>query len=430
MPPLATMAEFSTGRSGCSWSLQSTCLLILLLPGLIMPSLVLGESRKVPTVSNEVFIRSEDDSVIEPWVVVPAGGSGFIIAGSLGFDGWMARTDAEGKVLWNYRMAPPERSPNPHPVTFNCAAAMGDGSIYLAGNIPSTPSAFPSPVLVRLDANGRVLEERRVAPATRKERTLARFYDCVQWRDGVAVVGTLHNVIKPATGPGELPLVQELYWLIVLNAGGNITQEVQIPIVTQFQAFGVGPLLAVANSMLVFSATDNIKTELVKVGPVGSILARRQLAGSFQFVRPISEDSIQQIWGTAKWPASQSIVLDDALNDVSQVRGDHPKNFLARLVYRTPDQSLVFFGSHVHSVGETYSSGIVVADRLLQTEQDLPLPLNRARLFDRGSIWAAAPAADGFVTARSLVVVGEPASRPAGMPRDFKRGAVMDFVKF
>jgi hypothetical protein len=46
-------------RCRCSWSLQSTSLLILLSPELIMPSLVLGESAKVPAVSREIFIRSE-----------------------------------------------------------------------------------------------------------------------------------------------------------------------------------------------------------------------------------------------------------------------------------------------------------------------------------------------------------------------------------
>jgi hypothetical protein len=59
MPPLATVAKFSIGLRRRSRFLQSTCLLILLFPGLIMPSLVLGESAKAPTVSKEIFVRSE-----------------------------------------------------------------------------------------------------------------------------------------------------------------------------------------------------------------------------------------------------------------------------------------------------------------------------------------------------------------------------------
>lgn len=376
----------------------------------------------------EVLLTNEQEVVIEPSNISLTNDGGFIVVGNAGMLAMARKIDPLGKTLWMYTSELHDKATFPHPAAFRGIAEMTDSSIYLCGNVPSSPGKAPSGLLAHLDSSGRVLDERLIVPQNPIERSVTSVSNCIQWGDGLLIVGNIARL-----NGGSNPGMKTWHWLLMLDSTGKVKWEKQI------LSLGMNSLVDIRGTVLVakegnifFSVTDNVNSELLNLSSTGEVQARKQLAGRFQFVHPVNSDGLLQIYGSFTSntkPPRAAIFLNDKLEEIQKIQGDHPADFVAHLIYRKPDQSLVLFGSSVHTFGERLRSGIVHVDRLLQTEYSLDF--DRDGLFDGGSIGAATPTKNSgeYALARSLVTLGKGDKYSGDIEPGFKRGAVLNFVQ-
>ena len=239
-----------------------------------------------------------------------------------------------------------------------------------------------------------MLVEQLVIPQNRPERGIARIDRCARWGDGIVFQGHLVDWSRGFNGAFS---ENDLYWLIVLDAGGNVRWEKLFPMASDLAGSDeFSPLLVMSDSSLVFSSNQNASTELIRVSSKGEPLASKQLPGRFQIVEPVTPDGKLQVLG---WLAADTaktmtvLTLNNVLEEVGRAQR-HSVDYFARVAYRLPDQSLILFGSQSHVFGETYTSQIVHLAAGLAIEQRLYLPRNQSPFLDSGSIWAAAPIGD------------------------------------
>jgi hypothetical protein len=430
------------------WRIAGTSIVSFVFLGVvIMTNPASPENLLKPVLELEVLLKTEREAVMQPFVMAQADDGGFIIAGSMSAtkQGWAAKTDAKGAVLWNYfvDLRDEDKAAFARQLIVNAefrgTAPLPDGSVYLCGSMPRPPGTYSPGLLTHLDAKGRVLSERLIFPEQKTERGVAHFYDCVRWEDGVAILGDIVGWVRDpeqSTEKGPRPNYKRLslYWLLVLDAAGNVKWERQIP-TNDGRSANPGEMGLMADgSSLVFSSYSGLNTEVVRVSASGEVQARKQLPNSgFKLVHSVVPDGIIQILRSfsSKGPVGlTAITLDERLEEVGRTQGQ-PTAYAARVAYRMPDHALVLFGSAVHSVGERYTSQIAYVDPTLQHEQRLDLPRNN--ISDGGSIWAAAPAQDvgHFVIATTAYAHGLDINHPErfGALPDFKRGAALNFVK-
>jgi len=347
--------------------------------------------------------------------MVRANDGGYIMAGRINAtqQAWAAKVGADGNLIWRHQFGVKDKLPIGQGADFNGVAAMPDGSSYLCGHMPRAPGMFMPALLTHLDAAGQVLSERLVIPQEKAGHGVAYFSDCVRWGNGVAIVGRLSHFSEK----GER---ESFYWVIALDRSGNARWEKLIP--TTFDAIGdVGPLLVTKASRLVFSGSRaNQGTELFLISRTGDLEAQKRLVGQFSLLRPVVSDGAFRLYG---YPSENEpfrvITLDERLNEIRAIDARGRLNFSAYLAYQMPDQSLVLFGSGIHSSGERYTSRILHLDAALRSEQFLDL--SRPPFRDTGFVKAAVPTGNAgeFVVARNLVKLAPNDNHPVGAALDF-----------
>jgi hypothetical protein len=290
----------------------------ILIGGSLLTQLIVSANAsdsKLKIVREVVLQSSPAGAVIEPNVISRADDGGFIVAGSIRSrrQAWASKVDAEGKSLWSYVTAPQLSLPIGDGAEFYGAATMPDGTTYLCGFMPRAPDAYAPALLVHLDREGRMLDERRIVPEGHSERGYAGFYDCARWQGGVAMVGAAFNVIRTASWPDTPnPVVDRYYFVLGLNEVGTVVWERHIP--TTFNAIDeVGPLLTMRDSSLVFSASRIDATEFFRVSSTGKLIAQGKTAGLFRFERPIAPDNLLRLFGYMEDGVASTIWLDQNL---------------------------------------------------------------------------------------------------------------------
>lgn len=319
---------------------------------------------------------------------------------------------------------------------------MPDGSVWLIGSTIDANARVG--LLVHLDRDGKVLAERSIRPPQDSPSSL--LLDCVRWADGVAIVGTTgirKSTSEPSATIGAPKSTQVswnlAYWVLALDAHGSTAFESVIP--TEQETFVIpgGLTLLAAESSLVMSATTNVMTEVLRVGPTGAVEARKQFpTGYLGLVRPVVPDGKLQLLGTFVTAANSApsvvrhqvlITLDEHLAEVH--RQDAQPQIGGNVTYRMPDQSLVVFGAETHDIGERYTSQMMHVDPTLQYKRTLSP--RRDTVTDTGMITTAAPLGSSgrFVVVTPAVVKGYP-DHPARIDASpgFLRGAVLDFIEF
>lgn len=406
--------------------LPFSCLALLLLAVLAESAPALSDAVKEPKLSHEVILDTDAD----PWAMVAAGddgsaSNGMIVAGNSGRAAWGAKFDGQGKMVWNYTMGLQDQFRYPVPYAqFRGAASMPDGSAFLCGNMPRPLGSTASwLVLVHLDVNGHPLSETFPEPDSRTNPgvTARGAAACVRSNDGVVVLAVVSRVIRSAE-KGVLPKQERFYWVLASDPSGRIKWETQIPMMLFNGIFQPGTIFAAKDTGVIFSATNNLSTELVIIGDGGTVKFHREIPGRFILARPVAADGAVRLFGTVDNRLRSAIItLDDHLVEVSRTGGDYPRNFMANFAYAGPGETLVLFGSTVHDGGANYTSLVVSVDRTLKAERNLELPHARGPLKDIGFIRAAAPVGgDGeFVVARSLHTVG---------PDNSMRGLALDYL--
>jgi len=367
------------------------------------------------TLSREAIIRGNPpDVVLQPKAIVRSDDGGFIIAGQINArqQAWAAKTDGNGNVLWRYEANVKDELPIGDGAEFNGAVVMPDGSTYLCGSMPRPRGERPPALLTHLDKEGRLVFERLVFPQKMAKHGNVSFLDCIRWGDGLVLLGRVRQYPEPGKD-------ESFYWLLALDAQGGMKWESLIP--TTFDTIDeAGSLLATEDSLM-FSGNRFPKTELFRVSRAGELETRKIVGGQFRFVHPTSNDGIVQIFGHTSKGTAALITINDRFEEVRNIEGTHPENFISFLAYRLPNQSLVLFGSEIKAGGAQFASRVVSVDAELRTEH--VLNLSGGPYYDSGFVKAAVPTgmAGEFVAARDLLKKAE--------GRDARQGAAIDFIQ-
>lgn len=390
---------------------------------------------------SEIPLRTEREAAILPLAVAIANNGGLIVAGSISAtkQGWATKLGADHQVVWTYyRELYDEDKPafanqlvRP---TYRGIAPMPDGSVFLCGHMPHPPhSNVPSALLTHLDTNGKVLNERLIAPQISNiNHDSFQFDACTRWGNGIVIIGHEMHIRMPndINGVGY----STTYWLLVLDASGRIKWEKQIS--TLFNTFFPDPrgiMLLATDKGFIFSATDNVNTEVASVNANGELQAQRKFVGRFLLIHPSNPHNPPQIYGSFTsntMPPRVVVTLNEKLEDVQTIQGDKPSDFAASRAFQMPDQSLLLIGANIHS-SRGSTSGVRHVDRLLQTEWSLDID-NKSGFFDAGTIEAGSPTQipNEFVTARGLVAKDENNKNIGGNEADIKRGGRLNFLQF
>jgi hypothetical protein len=404
-----------------------------------------------PRVTRQVLLQIESGAMIEPQVIVQAEDGGFIIAGSITAkrQGWAAKTDAEGKVLWHYFRDLQEEDKEafkkpqiPGRPIFTGAVAMPDGSICLCGNMPAgSPPGTPSAFITHLDTNGHLISEEFFIPEKGNNRGVKpRFTGCVRWGDGFAIVGqTIGPYVQTSTKQVAPSIAERWFWVLMFDSIGEKKWEECIPISLRVRIgllVNISQFPHIANSNLMISANDFDDTEIFSVNMKGEIVAKNMIKGAYQFVRPVVPDGILQISGRRPRAASRNnsetdknvvITLDEQLNEIHST----PEGLedFSGYEFRMPDQSIVSIGTQKHTFGQRYTPRAVHVDQRLQNERYVELPHARRPFGYAGSRAANSTRnVNEFVVIKELRVVTE-GKVPDDIPPDFKQGAELDFIQ-
>ncbi len=404
-----------------------------------------NETIGAPKVTRQVLLQIEKKAALHPEVIVQADDGGFIIAGGIDAikQGWAAKTDAEGKVLWHYFRDLQEEDKEglksqlvarPH---FTGAVAMPDGSIFLCGNMPHNfRSDAPTVFLTHLDANGQLLSEKYFIPEKGINKGVKpRFSGCVRWGDGFAVVGETTGPYIQTTKPVASHIGERWYWVLMFDGAGEKRWEKYIPVSLRHN-INISQFPHVANSNLMFSAGGDSDTEIFSISETGEIVAKNIIKGGYQFVRPVVSDGILQLSGrrpgrkSTNWPETDSwvvVTLDEKLNEIHSTQ-EGLENFYG-YEFRMPDQSIASIGEKKHKFGQRYTSRVVHVDQMLQNERYVELPHNRRPFGVAGDMAAnSTKTPNEFVVVRQLMVVID-GKVPDDIPADFKVGAELDFIQ-
>lgn len=410
-----------------------------------------------PRVTRQVIIQIEKRMLIEPQVIVQAEDGGFIIAGSITAtrQGWAAKTDAEGKVLWHYFRDLQEEDKEafkkpqiPGKPTFTGAIAMPDGSIFLCGSMPRrSRSDAPTAFITHLDANGHLLREKFIVPEKEDTKGVrGGFVGCVRWGEGFAIIGRAGLPRPwPTPPPSTKGNVKESpphtsdywYWVLLFDRTGEIKWQRYIPVPLEFDhQINISQFPHIANSNLMISVNDLGETELFSMSATGEVVARNMIKGDYQFVRPVAPDGILQISGRRPGSVSRNspetkkyviLTLDEQLNEIHST----PEGLedFSGYEFRMPDQSFVSIGRQKHTFGQRYTSRVVHVDQRLQNQRYVELPHTRRPFGYAGSSAANSTRnANEFVVIKELRVVTE-GKIPDDISQDFDQGAELDFIQ-
>lgn len=385
---------------------------------LLTPTLPTNAADEKLMITREVILPSSPPGIaLDPHVITRADDGGFLVAGATGGrqKGWAIRTDGRGNVLWRYTMdlhneLPPADSP-----TFDGAVVMPDGSSYLCGFMPAPRGKYQPALLTHLDAAGHVLSEKLLAPQNSAEHGLANLNNAIRLNDGVAFLG---QIISFSAGKEVY-----FYWLLVLDARGQTRWEKLIP--TSFDKLrDIGPLLATANSGLIFSGLGD-GTEIFRVSASGELEAQAKLSDEFLiFSRPEGANETLQMYGNSTTGPSRSVELDDKLRVIGRTQATEKIGFDPYLAYRRPDHSLVLFGTG--GPADKWQR-ILLLDPTLQQKGSIEFPPEKYA--DFMALKAATPTGQEgeYVTAR-LLQMRVPGT--SGISTRFDPvGAALDFIQ-
>lgn len=420
----------------CAVLFISSCSLI---PQSIQQTVSVASGLTTPTREREVLIRNEQNDRIDPRAMERAYGGGYILAGSTGEKGWAAKTDANGKVLWNYytslreqKVSIPGHGHNFDGIpAYHGAVSMPDGSVFLCGQMPRPySSGKPRGLITHLDSNGHLLKEELIAP---EGKSIYSFEGCVRWRDGVAIIGSDMHFLPTANAQSG-PTTESYYWLVFLDSSGKIRWEKVIMSSCLSCGSFTGSIVLLAHeSELIFSATDNKESEVIKVNLDGNLVARKQIHGQYRLVRSINPSNSLQIWGTEiNKPLSTLISLNEHLDVLQKTEGAPRGDFFPNAIYRMPDQSFLLFGEAKHSSPYYARTGIAHIDSNLHAESTFEPISENGPFSDSARLNAVAPSVDNekFAVAMNVVKRGPKANLPEESDKasGFFRGADFIFV--
>jgi hypothetical protein len=394
---------------------------------LVLPSLLLALSIQgvcaaaldAPVLTGGVLLTSERGATMQPQAMAPTADGGMVIAGGIEAtrQAWATSVDAAGQTRWSYYRSLDEKPDYPfgsHP-DYRAVVPMPDGSVYLCGDMrPARAGKKIKALLTHIDAAGKVLDEQIIAPQTGES---IQVDSCVAWRGGILVRGA-----PPSFGPGS-------NWLLFVDGSGRRQWERVVSPTSDSPRPSSGTVLLPERDQLVIGTSDNTKSEFIRIGPDGQVLARKSVDGRFVLAQAVVPDSLLQAFGWSADGPRIVLTLDDHLNEVRRTVGSS-SHFVPQFVYRLPDESLVELGELVGApFHPRFVSGVAHVDKDLRTERILSI--NDSGFEDGGHVFAGTAIAlpGQFALATRLAATAASSTSARRPTAGFVRGAVLRFVR-
>lgn len=289
---------------------------------------VTASCQRAPTIllPQEVLLRGKAGT---PYVIARKPDGGFVVAGGTGATAWAVSTGPQGEVRWQYSEVPEWQGQS----EFRGAVTLADGRTLFCGKKVTKQGIYGLVVLV--DPDGRVIEQRRVLPSQRGDSWIAAdFYRCVPWADGVALLGEA-TVDKVGLG-----------WLMRLDANGRQEWD-------KTDSFVATDVVESADHSLVLAGFVNTPQSrntrrLVRLDASGQKIAEREFRGdSLYIIRPVEPtNSIAAIRHGDEVDKHKDLLLklDRNLADAAPERILGQYSIAFGCGYLLPDGSVALFG--------------------------------------------------------------------------------------
>lgn len=365
----------------------------------------------------EVLVPNQDDRPESPDVLIRLSDGGFVAAGP----GFALKIDAGGQLVWRFRSGTGTEF-----FSFRGGAEGRNGEVLLCASpqgrgdrLPYMPSN-----LVRLDAQGRLIEARTLAPTEAPARGILQVQGCRRWGGDLLVYGTSSVVLREAA-QGRMPLVEIRYWCARLDLNGTTRWDRKFEF-TPDKSGAVGTIDSVLLSdddHAYIAARLGTETYLFGFRGNGEMLQSHALAGRYTLVEGVRPGNDVELVGGTK-EAWQALKLDSQLQEVQVTSMSDAHLFNSRRAFRLPDSSLVAFGEFFQS-GGGYGTGYLWFDPRWKLREQHRLV--RPPLVETGTLPAVSDTADDrqFMTAHLLMK-----AKGGSAPRDALQRIGVNFSLF
>lgn len=372
--------------------------------------------------SRDIFIPS-GRTVIMPDALARTKEGGYVLAGRIrGYAPyygvpWAARIDREGHVQWRYIPDGKGGVVGVEDEGYRSVVTLPDDSTLLCGAGPvrggasplrKGPSILMVGVLTHLSKTGKLIGERGFLPTRQLQVPYSGFQKCVRWGNGVAVIGDAEAAKK---SNGRV-VYKNFYWLVVLNAQGQvqwtklIPNDIEVP-----KDVTIDQAVVLTNQDLIFEVDDH---RIVRVGPHGSVNKQR-ISDAVELVHQVVPGTASRLFSG---PPAALRTFGRHLKNMGRMTGS-AQTIATNEAYQLPDGSLVLFGD----ARPKEDNGHHIA-----SIEWLSPDLDRKEIFSFpashwwGGVTAAVPTGrpGEFVTARTVVPI-------PNMPEK-RRGVVLSFV--
>jgi hypothetical protein len=299
------------------------------------------------TIVREVFL--EEGVAASPRAIIRTADGGYVIAGALHDNqAWATRIDGNMKVIWRHEVPHPSLTPAEGSSVYESAIALPDDTTLLCGfwNVGRLGAPNVVGLLTRIDASGRVLDQRQVVPLGDSSYQLTYIRKCVHTIDGIAVVANSTQIL----GTGAVRSSKQILWLLGLSPTGVLIWQKVIPRDSQ----------SVPSSLRVLPNSDLLVRsgyyEIILFDRVGStIMEKKGPPGTL--MRSIEPEESSRIISQSV-DASSFVVttLGSNLQEIDRKTGRF-SDFIVRQAYELTGGDLALFGSEDEGGAATAAVG-------------------------------------------------------------------------
>lgn len=359
---------------------------------------------------------------IEPRSITALDDGGAIITGQVvpSKNGWAARIDASGAVLWRFTKSMPAEdvgiadlsgfSPEIYSAAVNSA-----GDTFLCGDVPRDfRSDRQTAYVAQLGPRGELKREMSPEPSQRPRYPVTgqplRYHFTKCFARGDSVIGIAQAGFNLTATP---PFTSELsQWVVSFDARGNIEWESLLPTKGTIQ-FSHPDLSTVAptDRGWIISTTDGQNTDFTSVGSRGQFIARKRVPARYLLVQPSGQQGAVEALSTTK--TQLTLIRLNAELGIT-VESDVPasRDLIIDGVHRIDAHTLIAAGSFYGGV-PTYRPAVVLINDGLRSQATLSLARNSDFKVQASAVSSSPGGALHLVTALSFV--------PREAPQDIDR---------
>ncbi|HET9149628.1 MAG TPA: hypothetical protein VFO61_04020 [Alphaproteobacteria bacterium] len=315
-----------------------------LIAAALLVAAVVAAAFAIPTDDRYAVARAvRVDWPMVPESVTRTNDGGYVIVGARR----AMRVDADGGIVWR-RLFPGDgfgrRSARAPSASYDAGVDLPDGGTLLCGTREMGSGDPEAPVttaglIARIDRAGAVVERRLVFPKGVRTYHSSYFHRCLAWAGGIALIGEADKFDSAARGTRR-----SFYWLVLLDAGGQLRWERLVPIATVGFDRPAAVVLPDGDLVLAKSGTGGpgSATDIVRIDSGGKVRVHRSVPGRAIPVEPLGGRSDVAMLAEGRERATLTELGDGA--GPARAETFALGGFSVRRAYRAPEGALVMIG--------------------------------------------------------------------------------------